>query len=200
MNAADVVYLGIFFLLLVASTPLLGRWLARTFQGNPPRWLAWLGPVEKTLYRAAGVRPDEDMTWRGYACALVAFNLLGALAVLALQLLQAHLPLNPQNFPAVPLGVAVNTAVSFMTNTNWQAYSGEATMSYGVQMVGLSVQNFLSAATGLAVLAALARGFSRRSAQGIGNFWADLVRTTVYVLLPLSFATAIVLLAQGVVM
>jgi K+-transporting ATPase ATPase A chain len=200
MNAADVVYLGIFFLLLVASTPLLGRWLARTFQGNPPRWLAWLGPVEKTLYRAAGVRSDEDMTWRGYACALVVFNLLGALAVLALQLLQAHLPLNPQNFPAVPLGVAVNTAVSFMTNTNWQAYSGEATMSYLVQMAGLCVQNFLSAATGLAVLAALSRGFSRRSAQGIGNFWADLVRTTVYVLLPLSFVTAVVLVAQGVVM
>jgi K+-transporting ATPase ATPase A chain len=200
MNAADVVYLGIFFLLLVASTPLLGRWLARTSQGNPPRLLAWLGPVEKALYRVGGIRPHEDMTWRSYALALVLFNLLGALAVFALQLLQAHLPLNPQGFPAVPLGIAVNTAVSFMTNTNWQAYSGEASLSYFTQMAGLGVQNFLSAATGLAVLAALARGFSRQSAKGLGNFWADLVRTTLYVLLPLSFVLAVVLVAQGVVM
>lgn len=200
MNAADVAYLALFFLLVLATTPFLGKWLAATFRGEPPRWLAWLRPVEKFLYRAGGVSTDADMTWRSYALALVLFNVLGALAILALQLLQAHLPLNPQGFGAVPLGIAVNTAVSFMTNTNWQAYSGEATMSYLVQMVGLGVQNFLSAATGLAVLAALARGFSRRSAQGIGNFWADIVRTTLYVLLPLSFVTAVVLVAQGVVM
>src|SRR5690606_2724700 len=123
----------------------------------------------------------EDMTWRRYAATLIVFNLLGGGAVLLLQLLQARLPLNPQGFGAVPLGVAVNTAVSFLTNTNWQAYSGEASLSYLTQMAGLGVQNFLSAATGVAVLAALARGLRGRTVTGLGNFWADLVRTTLYV-------------------
>ncbi len=199
MTIADFTYLGLFFATLLATTPLLGRWLAGVIEGNPPAWLRWLAPVERVLYRIGGVRADEDMTWRAYARALVAFNLLGGLAVLGLQLAQAHLPFNPQGFGAVPLGVAVNTAVSFVTNTNWQAYSGEATMSYLTQMAGLSVQNFLSAATGLAVFAALARGLRRQSAAGLGNFWADLVRTTLYVLLPLSFVLAVVLVSQGVV-
>ena len=199
MNAADFTYLALFLAALLAVTPLLGRWLAAVLRGESPFWLRWLAPVERALYRLGGLQPEMDMTWRDYAVALVAFNLLGGTAILALQLAQAHLPLNPQNFGPVPLGVAVNTAVSFLTNTNWQAYSGEASLSYLTQMAGLGVQNFLSAATGLAVMAALARGFSRKSASGLGNFWADLVRSTLYVLLPLSLVFAIVLVAQGVV-
>lgn len=200
MTAADFIYLGVFLCALLAVTPLLGRWLAGVLRGEPPVWLRWLRPFERGIYRLGGVDETADMSWRSYAAALIAFNLLGGLAVLALQLAQAHLPLNPQHFAAVPLGVAVNTAVSFLTNTNWQAYSGEASLSYLTQMAGLGVQNFLSAATGLAVMAALARGFSRKSATGLGNFWADLTRSTLYVLLPLSFVFAVVLVAQGVVM
>lgn len=199
MTAADVTYLALFVALLVVATPLLGSWLAAVLRGEPPPWLRWLAPLERALYRAAGVDPAAEMTWSRYAGALIVFNLLGGAVVLALQLLQAHLPLNPQGFPAVPLGVAVNTAVSFLTNTNWQAYSGESSLSYLTQMAGLGVQNFLSAATGLAVLAALARGFSRKSAAGLGNFWADIVRSTLYVLLPLSLVFAVVLVSQGVV-
>ncbi len=199
MTIADFTYLGLYFAALLAVTPLLGRWLAAVLQGEPPAWLRWLAPVERMIYRLGGVRADEDMTWRGYAAAVVIFNLLGGALILALQLLQAHLPLNPQAFGPVPLGVAVNTAVSFLTNTNWQAYSGEASLSYLTQMAGLGVQNFLSAATGLAVMAALARGFSRKSAAGLGSFWADLVRSTLYLLLPLSLVFAVVLVSQGVV-
>ena len=200
MTASDFAYLALFLISLLAVTPLLGRWLASVIQGTPPRFLGFLRPVERALYRLGGIDSTTDMTWKRYAAALLWFNVLGGAAVLAFQLLQAHLPLNPAGFPAVPLGVAVNTAVSFMTNTNWQAYSGEASLSYLTQMAGLGVQNFLSAATGLAVLAALARGLSRKSAQGLGNFWADLVRTTLYVLLPLSLILAVVLVSQGVVM
>ena len=199
MHAADFTYLALFFTALLAVTVPLGRWLAAVLRGEPPFWLRWLVPVERAIYRLGGVGGDTDMTWRSYAGALVVFNLLGGALILVLQLAQAHLPLNPQGFGPVPLGVAVNTAVSFLTNTNWQAYSGEASLSYLTQMTGLGVQNFLSAATGLAVMAALARGFSRKSAAGLGNFWADLVRSTLYVLLPLSFVFAVVLVAQGVV-
>jgi len=199
MTAADATYLALFLVALVASTPLLGRLIAHVLQGETPLWLRWLAPLERALYRAAGVDPAAEMSWRGYATTLIAFNLLGGAVLLTLQLAQAHLPLNPQGFGAVPLGVAVNTAVSFLTNTNWQAYSGEASLSYLTQMAGLGVQNFLSAATGLAVLAALARGLSRRTVGGLGNFWADLVRSTLYVLLPLSLVFAVVLVSQGVV-
>jgi K+-transporting ATPase ATPase A chain len=200
MNATDVGFIALLLALLLAGTPLLGRWLGRVLQGAPPIWLQWLRPLERGVYRLGGVAPDEEMTWKQYAGAVLLFNLVGGLAVLALELLQAHLPLNPGGAPAVPLGVAVNTAVSFITNTNWQAYSGEAAMSYLTQMLGLGVQNFLSAATGIAVLAAVARGLSRKSEKGLGNFWADLVRVIVYVLVPLSLVLALVLLAQGVVM
>jgi len=199
MTTADLSYLGLYFAALLAITPLLGRWLAGVLQGEPPLWLRWLTPVENAIYRLGGIHANADMNWRGYAFALVIFNLLGGVLILALQLAQAHLPLNPQGFGPVPLGIAVNTAVSFLTNTNWQAYSGEASLSYLTQMVGLGVQNFLSAATGLAVMAALARGLRRKSAAGLGNFWTDLVRSTLYLLLPLSFIFAVVLVTQGVV-
>lgn len=199
MTAADVTYLALFVAVLMLATPPLGAWLTAVLRGEPPALLRWLAPVERAIYRLGGLDASAEMTWSHYAGALIVFNLLGGVAVLALQLAQAHLPLNPQGFAAVPLGVAVNTAVSFLTNTNWQAYSGEASLSYLTQMAGLGVQNFLSAATGLAVMAALARGFSRKSTAGLGNFWADLVRSTLYVLLPLSLGLAVVLVSQGVV-
>jgi len=199
MNAADFLHLGLYFAALLAATPLLGRWLAGVLEGKPPVWLRWLEPVERAINRLGGVDAAENMTWRRYAATLIAFNLLGGAAVLLLQLLQAHLPLNPQGVGPVPLGVAVNTAVSFLTNTNWQAYSGEASLSYLTQMAGLGVQNFLSAATGLAVMAAVARGLRGRTVVGLGSFWADLVRATLYGLLPLSVVLAVILVGQGVV-
>jgi len=199
MTAADVTYLALFVALLAIATPLFGSWLATVLRGDSPAGLRWLAPLERAIYRLGGIDATAEMTWGRYAGALIAFNLLGGAVVLALQLAQSHLPLNPQGFGPVPIGVAVNTAVSFLTNTNWQAYSGEASLSYLTQMAGLGVQNFLSAATGLAVLAALARGLSRQSAAGLGNFWADLVRTTLYGLLPLSLVFAVVLVSQGVV-
>ncbi len=200
MDASDFLYVALYLGALLVVTPLLGHWLAAIMKGEPPPWLRWLAPLERALYRSAGIRADQEMSWLQYAGALVCFNLLGGALILALLLLQGSLPLNPQGFAAVPLGVAVNTAVSFLTNTNWQAYSGESSLSYLTQMAGLGVQNLLSAATGLAVMAALARGLSRKSSTGIGNFWADLVRPTVYLLVPLSFAFAVAMIAQGAVM
>jgi K+-transporting ATPase ATPase A chain len=156
-------------------------------------------PVEAWLYRACGIDPDEDMAWPRYAMALLVFSALGALALYALQRLQAVLPLNPQALPAVSADSAFNTALSFVTNTDWQGYAGESTMSYLTQMLGLAVQNFLSAATGIAVATALIRGIARHAAGGIGNAWADLTRATLFVLLPLSIVVALLLIGQGVI-
>lgn len=196
MDVFAWLYLVLFVVALVVAAVPLGGWIAGVFENRAPGPL--LRRLEQGLYRLSGVDPAVEMDWRGYTKALLLLHLFGLLAVLLLQLVQGWLPLNPAGFGAVPLGVAVNTAVSFVTNTNWQAYSGEASLSYITQMAGLGVQNFLSAAVGLAVLAAFARGFSRASAAGLGNFWADLVRGTVYVLLPLSFLLAVVLVAEGV--
>jgi potassium-transporting ATPase potassium-binding subunit len=190
-----IFYLG----LLTVLTPLLGGFMARTLNGERHFLSRWLGPMERGAYRLAGVAPDQEMRWTEYAAGLIGFNFAGLTFLFLLQLLQGALPLNPQSLPAPSWHLALNTAVSFMTNTNWQAYSGEATMSYLTQMLGLAVQNFVSAATGVAVLLALTRGLARKSAQTIGNFWADLVRSTIYVLLPLSFVLALVLVSQGVV-
>ncbi|MBS2022753.1 MAG: potassium-transporting ATPase subunit KdpA [Deltaproteobacteria bacterium] len=187
---------------LVALTLLavpLGSFLARVFSGEATLSQRVLGPLERSLLRLTGPRSEEEMTWPAYALAVLWFNLLGALAVYALQRLQAVLPLNPASLPAVSPEVSFNTAVSFATNTNWQAYGGEATMSHLTQMLALTVQNFASAASGIAVLLALVRGFSRAQAKTIGNFWADLVRSLVYVLLPLSLVLALALVSQGVV-
>ncbi|MGZ5052884.1 MAG: potassium-transporting ATPase subunit KdpA [Methylobacter sp.] len=187
-----------FVALLVLAKP-LGVYMAAVYE-NRPLWLKrLLGPLESGFYRLSGVQPEQEMSWKDYAIALLWFNLFGGLIVFALQMLQAHLPLNPQQMANVTLDSAFNTAVSFATNTNWQGYSGEATMSYLTQMLGLGVQNFLSAATGMAVLVALIRGFQRAHANSIGNFWADLTRGTLYILLPLSFVFAVVLVGQGVV-
>ncbi|MCX7094679.1 MAG: potassium-transporting ATPase subunit KdpA [Methylobacter sp.] len=187
-----------FVVLLVLAKP-LGVYMAAVYENRPLLLKRILGPLEAGFYRLSGVNPEQEMGWKNYAAALLWFNLFGGLAVFALQMLQAYLPLNPQQMANVTLDSSFNTAISFMTNTNWQGYSGEATMSYLTQMLGLGVQNFLSAATGMAVLVALIRGFQRTHADGIGNFWADLTRGTLYILLPLSFLVAVALVGQGVV-
>ncbi|MXR37375.1 potassium-transporting ATPase subunit KdpA [Craterilacuibacter sinensis] len=185
---------GVFMLLLTLSAHPMGAWLAPLAAGRVSgRWQR----VDAMLLRMAGIR-DEGMGWRQYALAVLVFNLLGALLLYALQRLQGLLPLNPQGMGAVEVGSAFNTAISFVTNTNWQGYAGESTMSYLTQMVGLAVQNFLSAATGIAVAFALMRGFTRRESADLGNFWADVLRVSVYVLLPLSIVLALVLVQQGV--
>ncbi|MBX3056722.1 MAG: potassium-transporting ATPase subunit KdpA [Anaerolineae bacterium] len=184
--------------LLLLAWP-LGLYMARLYQGERV-WLGrWLRPLENGFYRLAGVNPEAEMGWRAYAMALLVFNGLGLLVVFLLQRLQGWLPLNPQGFTAVPTPLAFNTAVSFASNTNWQFYGGETTMSYLTQMMGLSVQNFLSAATGMAVLVALIRGLARQRANEIGNFWVDLTRTVLYILLPLALLLALLLVSQGVV-
>ncbi|MGE0553123.1 MAG: potassium-transporting ATPase subunit KdpA, partial [Gemmatimonadales bacterium] len=178
----------------------LGLWMARVYEGGSLFGLdRLLGPVERLLYRVCGVRPEQEMRWTTYAGAMLLFNALGLVVVFLLQRLQGALPLNPAGLPAVAASSAWNVAVSFASNTNWQNYGGEMTMSYLTQMLGLTVQNFLSAATGMAVLAALIRGLARRQASSIGNFWVDLTRTTLYILLPLAVVLTLAQTSQGVV-
>jgi potassium-transporting ATPase potassium-binding subunit len=199
MTATGILQLVIYVVVLLALAKPLGAYMARVYQSQPfglDRVLGWL---ERLIYRAAGIRPDQEMGWKTYALAMLLFNFAGLLAVYLLQRLQGVLPLNPQGLGAVSPDSSFNTAISFATNTNWQGYGGETTMSYLTQMLGLTVQNFVSAAAGMATLVAFIRGFARRSAQTIGNFWADLTRTTLYILLPLSFILALILVSQGVV-
>jgi K+-transporting ATPase ATPase A chain len=174
----------------------LARWITALAQGRVPRWIA---AIERPLFRLAGIRPEEGMGWKQYAVALLVFNFIGVLAVYALQRLQGVLPLNPQGLGAVTPDSAFNTAISFVANTNWQGYGGESTMSYLTQMLALTVQNFLSAATGIAVVFALIRGFASRLSGHVGSFWADIVRCTLWLLLPLSFLLAVVFVQQGVI-
>ncbi|HEY9855139.1 MAG TPA: potassium-transporting ATPase subunit KdpA, partial [Stenomitos sp.] len=199
MIANALLQCGLYFVVLIGLGLPLGAYMARVYEGEATFAQRILGPLERFCYRLAGVRADEEMNWKRYAGAVLLFNLLGLLAVYAIQRLQASLPLNPANLGAVPPEVSFNTAVSFATNTNWQSYGGETTLSYLTQMVALTVQNFVSAATGMAVLVALIRGFTRRTAQDVGNFWVDLTRSTLYILLPLSFVLALLLVSQGVV-
>ncbi len=195
MSAIDLLQVALFISLLILLTPPLGAYMAKVLEGR----LGWLGPLERSIYRLIGVDPTREMTWRGYTAALMTFNLLGFLVLLAILLGQGALPLNPQGVPGMKFPLAFNTAISFMTNTNWQGYSGEAALSYFSQMIGLNFQNFVSAATGFAAFAAVARGFARHSTNTLGNFWADLVRSTLYILLPLSILLAVILVSQGVV-
>jgi len=199
MNQRDFIQLAVYLIALVSLTPLLGKFMARVFEGKRTFLTPILSPIERLIYRWGGINPKREMGWLGYAGALIAFNLIGGLLTLAQMMTQAWLPLNPQHLPNVPFALALNTAISFMTNTNWQAYSGESTMSYLTQMSGLTVHNFTSAATGIGALLALVRGLTRRQAETVGNFWVDLVRSILYVLLPLSFAFALVLVSQGVI-
>ncbi|MFI3190546.1 potassium-transporting ATPase subunit KdpA [Crenothrix sp. D3] len=199
MTAQSFLQIMLYLVVLLALVKPLGAYMARIYQDEPAGLNRWLASFEKLLYRCCGIDAKQDMRWAQYALALLVFNLLGLLAVYALQRLQAFLPLNPQNLAAVNPDSAFNTAVSFATNTNWQGYGGETTMSYLTQMLGLTVQNFLSAASGMAVLVALVRGFIRRNSDGIGNFWVDMTRSTLYILLPLSLVLAMLLVGQGVV-
>lgn len=192
MTAHNFLQIALYLLVLLALVKPLGTYMARIYQRQPAAF-------EQRLYRWCSVDAGQDMCWTHYALALLVFNLLGLLVVYALQRCQAFLPFNPQHLPAISPDSAFNTAISFASNTNLQGYSGETTMSYFTQMLGLTVQNFLSAASGMSVLVALIRGFIRRNSDGIGNFWVDMTRSTLYILLPLSLILAMVLVSQGVV-
>src|SRR5262245_10561523 len=199
MTGNSALQLVLYVIVLLALAKPLGAYMARVYEGRRlvlDRVLGWL---ERLTYRLCGVNPGEEMGWKAYALAMLLFNFVGFLAVYLLQRVQGVLPLNPQGFGAVSPDSSFNTAVSFATNTNWQGYGGESTMSYLTQMLALTVQNFVSAATGMATVAAFIRGFARRSATTIGNFWVDLTRSTLYILLPLSVVLALLLVSQGVV-
>jgi potassium-transporting ATPase potassium-binding subunit len=199
MTAATIALVVVFLGVVVLCVKPLGLYMAHVMAGTPIWPLRIGAPIERLAYRAAGVNAAEEMSWKRYAIALVLFNTVGVLVVYALQRLQVWLPLNPQGFANVSADSSFNTALSFVTNTNWQGYAGESTMSYLTQMAGLAVQNFLSAATGIAVGFALIRGLARHSSSTIGNLWVDLTRSTLYVLLPLAALLALVLASQGVV-
>ena len=199
MTINGVLQIVIYLIVLILLAKPLGAYIARVYTGERTLLARIFGPVEQWIYRLAGISPEQEMSWKTYAVAMLLFNLLGLLAVYALQRAQHFLPLNPQGMASVTPDSSFNTAVSFATNTNWQAYGGETTMSYLTQMLGLTVQNFVSAATGMAILVAFIRGLARHSAQTLGSFWVDLTRSTLYILLPLSVILALALVSQGVV-
>ena len=190
---------GFYFLVLFLLVKPLGVYMARVYQGERTILTPLIKPVENLIYRALGVQIHEEMGWRTYAAAMLGFNAIGLVLLYLIQRLQGFLPLNPQKLGAVSPDLAFNTAVSFVTNTNWQSYSGEATLSYLTQMVGLTVQNFVSAATGMAVLIAFIRGLVRHTTNTVGSFWIDLTRSILYILLPLSLSLSLILVSQGVV-
>lgn len=198
MHSYDYLLLLAFFAIVLLPAPWLGRFCFKVMEGQRTWLTPVLGPLEQGCYRLAAVRAEQEQNWKQYSLALLAFNLVGFVLLFTVLMLQGYLPLNPQQLPGQEWTLAFNTAVSFMTNTNWQAYSGEASVSYLSQMIGLTVQNFVSAATGLAVLVALCRGIARRSTTTLGNFWVDLTRATLYVLLPLCLVLALLLVWQGV--
>lgn len=199
MTGNGFLQIGLYLVALLLLAWPLGLYMARVYAGAIPVFVRWLQPLENGLYRLSGIQSSQGMSWLRYAMAFLAFNLLGLLVVYALQRLQLWLPLNPQGLSNVTPDSAFNTAISFASNTNWQGYGGETTMSYLTQMLGLGVQNFVSAASGMAVLVAVVRGFVQREAEHIGNFWIDLTRSTLYILLPLSLILAVALVSQGVV-
>jgi potassium-transporting ATPase potassium-binding subunit len=199
MSANGLLQIALYLGVLLALAKPLGWYMAQVYEGKLPTFVRWMAPVENLFYRLCGVDSKQEMRWTRYASAMLWFALLSVLAVYAMQRLQGLLPLNPQGFGAVSPDSSFNTAISFMTNTDWQGYSGESTMSYLTQMLALAVQNFFSAAAGMAVLVALIRGFARHTTETIGNFWVDMTRSVVYILLPLSLVLALALVSQGVV-
>jgi K+-transporting ATPase ATPase A chain len=199
MNIFSWLQLIFYVVVLIALAKPLGLYMTRVYEGERTILTPVLRPVEKVIYRLSGIHSNEEMNWKVYAIAMLLFNGLGLLAVYALQRLQGFLPLNPAGFGAVSPDSSWNTAVSFATNTNWQGYGGETTMSYLTQMAALTTQNFVSAAAGMAVLVAMIRGITRHTAKTIGNFWVDLTRSTLYILLPLAFVLALLLVSQGAV-
>ena len=199
MTLPDITYLAFYVVLLLALAKPLGLYMTAVYEGRQT-WLSpVLRPLEKTIYHAAGVDEQTEQDWKRYTVTLLLFNLSGLLLLYAILRLQGYLPMNPQGLDGMRPSLAFNTAVSFITNTNWQSYGGESTLSYFSQMVGLTFQNFVSAAVGMAVLVALIRGLARHSASTVGNFWVDLVRSTLYILLPLALVVAVFLVSQGVV-
>ncbi len=199
MSGNGILQILIYLAVLAALTKPLGAYMARVYQGEPCGLHRILSPIEGLIYKICGISSKEEMNWQKYAASVLLLSFAGWVALYVLQRIQGVLPLNPQGFHGVSPDSSFNTATSFVTNTNWQAYSGETTMSYLTQMLGLAVQNFLSAATGMAVLVALIRGFVHRTSQNLGNFWVDVTRTTLYILLPLSLVFSVVLVSQGVV-
>jgi K+-transporting ATPase ATPase A chain len=199
MTGNDFLQIGIFLAVLLVLIRPMGSYMAHVFADEPKRLTRIGAGLERLVYRLCGIDAREDMSWKHYAIAMLLFNVCGMVLVYAFQRLQGYLPLNPRHLPALSPDLSINTAISFVTNTNWQAYAGESAMSYLTQIAALAVQNFVSAATGIAVLIAVIRGFVRKTAKGIGNFWVDLTRTTLYVLLPLSFLLALLLVSQGVI-
>ena len=191
--------IGIYFLLVLAVVKPLGVYMKRVFSKEKTFLDPVLGPLERLLFRLGGVDPSKEQGFMAYAGSMMIFNVVSLVVLYGMERLQHLLPLNPDKMPAVPAALAWNTAVSFTTNTNWQAYSGESTMSLFTQMAGLAVHNFASAATGIAIAVAFVRGVARVESKGIGNFWSDLVRATLWVLLPISLAGAVVLMSQGVI-
>ena len=195
----DFIQSSVFIFILLSMIKPLGTYMAKIYEGKPARVNGLLVRFERIIYSFCGINPEAGMTWKTYAIAVMIFNIIGILVLYILQRVQSHLFLNPMEMSPVPPALAFNTAISFVTNTNWQSYSGETTMSYLTQMFGLTVQNFVSAATGMAVLIAIIRGFINRQKETIGNFWVDMVRTILYILLPLSIGLSLVLVSQGVV-
>jgi potassium-transporting ATPase potassium-binding subunit len=199
MNWHNFIQHAVFLLILLLSVKPLGAYMARVYEGKPVGPISRLAPLERLIYRVSAIKPDKGMAWKEYAVCMLLFNIIGLLAVYLLQRLQQFLPLNPMKAASVPPDLSFNTAVSFATNTNWQSYSGETTLSYFTQMLGLTVQNFVSAASGMAVMVALIRGIIQKQKETIGNFWQDMVRSVLYILLPLSLIVALALVSQGVV-
>jgi potassium-transporting ATPase potassium-binding subunit len=199
MTMNEIMEILTFIALLILLTPVLGRYMAKVYLGEKHFMLPVLGWLEKLTYWTCSIDENAEMDWKKYSVGLLLFNLLGFILLFLLQMLQLYLPFNPQGLANPSWHLSLNTAISFMTNTNWQSYSGETTLSYMVQMTGLTVQNFVSAGTGMAVLVAVMRGLTRKSAQTLGNFWVDLTRSVVYILLPLSILLALLLVSQGVI-
>ena len=199
MTTLDYIQVILYFAIVIGLTPFLGNFMFKVFTGKRHIMKPVFGWLEKLTYKFIKVKPDEESNWKSYTFGMLMFNLTGFLFLFLIQMIQAYLPLNPANLPNVPWHLSFNTAVSFMTNTNWQSYSGETTLSYFVQMLGLTVQNFVSAATGIAILLALIRGIARKTTDNLGNFWVDITRITIYVLMPIAIIFAVVLVSQGVV-
>lgn len=199
MTVSEMVQIGIYFVLLLALTPAVGAYMAATFSGESTVVNRVLGPIERLIYRVCLINAREEMHWKKYSMAVASMSILSIVVTFLLLSYQHLLPFNPQSAQGVKWPLAFNTAVSFVTNTNWQAYSGESTLSYGVQLFGLTVQNFLSAATGMAILLVVIRALTRQGTHDLGNFWVDLTRSVLYVLLPMSGLLALVLISQGVV-
>lgn len=199
MKTNEIIQLILFFVLLAALSPLLGKYMAKVFMGEKHFMKPVFGWLEKFVYRLTGIKSEEEMNWKTYTFGLLMFNLFGFALLFLLQIFQAYLPLNTERLPNLSWHLAFNTAMSFTTNTNWQSYGGETTLSYLVQMLGLTVQNFVSAATGIAVAIALIRGLTRKTTEALGNFWADMTRCILYILLPLAMILAVLLVGQGTV-